>query len=90
MNQMAHSPMPIAQIRAVATRFDAEAIETCIQLALKKKDNPCYDADGVEEIMLVLAKVKFVRNKMEQGTSLAEAIRELGKRIRSFQISHES
>ena len=79
--------MNITEIRSLASRFSTEAIETCIQLAIENKENPCYSANELEDIMNVLAKASFVRGLMEQGKSLVEAIRELGKRIRSVQAN---
>ena len=75
----------ISEIRDLADRFDADSIEACIQLAMENKENPCYANDELEEIMNVLTKANFVRSQMEQGMNLADAIRELGKRIRSLQ-----
>jgi hypothetical protein len=77
----------IREIRDVANRFDTNSIESCIQLAMENKENPCYSAFELEDAMNVLAKANFVKSQMEQGMSLAEAIRDLGKRIRSVQGS---
>ena len=82
MNQQS---INMREIRNVANGFDADTIETCIQLAMKNKDNPCYPNDELEETINVLAKGLFIRSQMEQGLSLAHAARELGKRIRSLQ-----
>lgn len=82
MNQQS---INMREIRDVANRFDANSIESCIQLAMEKKENPCYLNDNVEEIMNVLAKGLYVRSQMEQGMNLAQAARELGKRIRAIQ-----
>lgn len=85
MNQAMHIP----EIRDLSKRFDAGAIEQCIELVLQNKLNPCYSAGGQEEVMNVLAKANFVTEQIEQGKTLAEAIRELGKRIRLIQVSDE-
>jgi hypothetical protein len=85
MTQLVQQSINIREIRDVANRFDAGSIETCIQLAIENKANPCYPNDEPEEIMNVLAKSLFVRSQMEQGKTSAEAIRVLGKRIRSVQ-----
>lgn len=84
MNQQS---INIREIRDVANRFDTNSIESCIQLAMENKENPCYPNDELEEAMNTLAKANFVRGQMEQGMSLSVAIRELGKRIRSIQGS---
>ncbi|MGD9385744.1 MAG: hypothetical protein PVF28_04260 [Thioalkalispiraceae bacterium] len=80
-----HQAMHIAEIRDLAKRFDANTIEKCMQLALENKDNPCYSGGELEEVMNVLAKASFVKEQTDEGMSLAEAIRELGKRIRAVQ-----
>jgi hypothetical protein len=58
-----------------------------MEQALQGKHNPCYSAVAAEEVITVLAKAGFVKKQMQQGLLLAEAIRELGKRIRSIQGS---
>ena len=75
----------IKEIRELANHFSAEAIENCMQLALEGKENPCFQAGKLEEMMNVLAKASFVREQIEQGSSLGDAIRELGKRMRAAQ-----
>lgn len=75
----------IADIRRLASRFDARAIEQCIQLALAKQANPCYSAEESTEVLNVLAKSSFVIGQMQEGLSLAQAIRELGRRMRAIQ-----
>jgi len=80
-----HTSMHIGEIRELAKHFDAASIEQCMELALQNKPNPCYSAGDLEDIMNVLAKASFVKAQQEQGESLAEAIRELGKRIRAVQ-----
>lgn len=87
MTQLDQQSINIREIRDVANRFDADSIETCIQLAMDNKENPCYPTDELEQAMNILAKASFVRNQMKQGMTLAVAIRELGKRIRSIQGS---
>lgn len=82
--QPTHPNMHIAEIRALAKRFDAAAIDQCMTLALENKPNPCYAAGELEEVMNVLAKTSFVTAQIAQGQSMAEAIRELGKRVRSL------
>ena len=75
----------IAEIRELAKRFSADQIENCMELVLQHQDNPCFDKEEAEEAMNVLAKAEFVKAQMEQGSTLAEAMRELGRRIRAAQ-----
>ena len=85
MSQTTPSTLHLAEVRELAKRFDANAIEHCMALALQQKENPCYAAVELEDVMNVLAKASFVQQQIQHGLSLAEAIRELGKRIRSIQ-----
>ena len=85
MIQMEQQSINIKEIRDVANRFAADSIDTCIRLVMDNKENPCYPSDGLEEAINILEKASFVRGQMEQGMSLAIAMRELGKRIRSIQ-----
>lgn len=85
MNQPTQQSTHMAEVRELSKRFDAAAIENCIQRALQEKDNPCYSAADLEEVMGILVKANFVTGLIRQGKTLAEAIRELGQRIRAVQ-----
>lgn len=85
MNIQTEPKSYITDIRELARRFDARAIEQCIQLALAEQANPCYTTNEASETMNVLAKTGFVIGQMQQGMTLAQAIRELGRRIRAVQ-----
>ena len=76
----------IKEIRELASRFEVNMIDQCMQLALENKDNPCYSGGDSEQIISVLAKTNFIQKLMQQGLSLSNAMRELGKRIRMLQI----
>jgi hypothetical protein len=77
--------LPIREVRELAGRFSAEEIEGCIHHQLDEGSNPCAPEEQAEEAMNVLAKAEYVRRLMDQGKSLSEAIRDLGRRIRSVQ-----
>lgn len=85
MSQIASQSMNIAEIRELAKRFTSVQIDTCIQLVIENKENPCYSGNEAEKIMNVLAKANFVSEQMDKGMSLANSTRELGKRIRAVQ-----
>jgi len=89
-NQQTHATMHIAEIRELAKQFDADSIQQCMERARQNKPNPCYTAGEQEEVMNVLAKADFVTAQIQQGRSMAEAIRELGKRVRSLQYNTSS
>jgi len=84
MNQQS---LNIKAIREIARDFDFDTIESCMQLAIMNKENPCYSKDETEEAVNILAKASFVRGQMNKGLSLSESVRELGKRIRAVQVN---
>lgn len=87
-NEEIRSPRPdfhLAEIRALAQRFSPEELEACIRDQLEAGANVCEPSGKTEEIVGVLAKAEFVKARMAQGTTLPEAIRELGRRIRAVQ-----
>lgn len=77
--------MHLTEIRELARRYSAEMIEKCLQQELASEENPCFEDKEIEEVINVLAKAEFVKSLMEQGQTLPEAIRELGRRIRAIQ-----
>jgi hypothetical protein len=80
------SGMHLKEIRELAQRFSGEEIEGCIHHQLDEGSNPCAPSESAEEAMSVLAKADYVRDLMdEQGYSLSQAVRELGRRIRRAQ-----
>lgn len=85
MNNQTNPNTHIADIRRLAGHYGASAIEQCIQLALADQANPCYSAQETSETMNVLAKTGFVIGQMQRGMTLAQAMRELGRRMRAVQ-----
>jgi len=70
-------------LRVLAKNFTQIELEKCLDLAVENKVNPCFCA-ATEEALSTLAKASFVRKEIDQGKTLAEAMRELGKRIRAW------
>ena len=90
MTQLNQQSLNIKEIRDIANSFDTVSIESCMQLAMENKANPCFENTELEDVMNILAKANFVRSQVEQGMSLAVAMRELGKRMRFVQgTEHE-
>jgi hypothetical protein len=79
----------LAEIRALAQRFEPDELEACIRDQLEEGANVCEPSGKTEEIVGVLAKAEFVKARMAQGATLAEAMRELGRRIRAVQQQGE-
>jgi DNA polymerase III delta prime subunit len=78
--------LKVAEIRQIASRYSPEEIEHCIAEQLQRGQNICIRGRPAQEIINELAKAEFVRELMErQGLSLAEALRELARRMRTVQ-----
>lgn len=75
----------IQAIRDVARRFDRQTLEQCQQQILSNLSNACYNNGNAEENISILAKAEYVRQQMDKGKTPAEAIRELGQRMRTVQ-----
>ncbi len=75
----------VKQIRVLARRYTPEQIESCIGQQLDTGKNVCIRNDSTEKIICELAKAQFIREKMEAGLSLADALRDLARRMRILQ-----
>jgi hypothetical protein len=82
---MPRQDMHIGEIRELAKRFTPQQLEDCIGRQLSEGSNPCDTEASVEETINVLAKAEYVKHLVEQGMSVNEAIRELGRRVRAAQ-----
>ena len=79
----------IREIRELAKRFRPEEIDSCIAQQIETGENVCDVTGSTERVIDELAKALFVRNLMENGTPLSEAVRELARRIRLVQRGFE-
>ncbi|MFN3739430.1 MAG: hypothetical protein ACK4TF_02000 [Thermodesulfovibrionales bacterium] len=77
--------MEIGEIKELAKRFTPEEIEGCIAEQLETGKNICLRNESTEKIISELSKARFVRDMMERGYSLTDALRELARRIRQIQ-----
>jgi hypothetical protein len=74
----------LTAVRALVGKFDAAAIGQCLNLVVRGETNPCFRAASEEEVVTVLARAAFVAEQIQQGLTMGEAIRELGRRMRSL------
>jgi hypothetical protein len=75
----------IKEIRELAERYTPEQIEGCITEQIETGRNVCLRDANSERIVGELAKASFVKKLMEEkGISLADALRELARRIREL------
>jgi hypothetical protein len=77
----------LKEIRELATRFTPEQIEGCIMQQIEEGTNSCDVKGPIEHVINELSKAEFVREMMEAGMTLNEAVRELAKRIRLVQMA---
>lgn len=77
--------MNLQEIKELSKRFTPEQIEGCITQQLETGQNICLRDESSEKIVSELAKAKFVRDMMERGMSLPDALRELARRMRQVQ-----
>ncbi len=79
------SGLDIKEIKELAKRFPPEQIEGCITQQIETGQNVCLRDKSSELIINELAKAGFVRDLMDKGMSLADALRELARRMRQIQ-----
>lgn len=75
--------MDTKQLKKITDTFSLEQIESCIKRQIEKGENECGVADATDEALTALSKAEVVRELMDQGMTFADALRELGKRIRA-------
>ncbi len=75
----------VKEVRELAKRFTPEEIESCIKQQLQEGTNICEVKGPTEHVIGELAKAEFVKKRMEEGSSLTDAVRELARRIRLVQ-----
>ena len=76
----------VKEIKELAKRFRPEEIEGCITQQLETGENVCLKDRTSERIISELSMAEFVKNlMMEKGLSLADALRELARRMRLMQ-----
>jgi len=79
------TPVDIKEIKALAEKYRPEQIEGCITQQLDTGENVCLRNEATEVVINELAKAQFIRELTDKGVSLADALRELARRIRAVQ-----
>jgi hypothetical protein len=77
----------IKEIKELARKFTPEQIENCIVQQIIEGQNVCEVSGPTEYVVNELSKAEFVRELMEKGMSLTDAVRELARRIRLVQMA---
>lgn len=73
------------ELKEIAKKFTPEQIEGCITQQIETGENICLTDENSDKIITELSKAGVVRNLMEEGMSLADALRELARRMRLVQ-----
>lgn len=82
--------MDIREIKKIAQRYTPEQIEGCITRQVETGKNRCIEDEETEKIVNDLSKAVVVRELVDSGMSLADALRELARRMRRLQQGIES
>lgn len=79
----------VREIKELAKKFTPEQIEACITEQIETGKNVCVKDASAEIIINELSKAEFIRELVDKGMSLADALRELAKRMRLIQKGFE-
>ena len=75
----------IKEIKELSKRFTPEQIEGCITQQVETGENICLRNESAEKIINELSKAGVIRDLIDEGMSLADALRELARRMRLVQ-----
>lgn len=81
--------MDIKNIREIAKKYTPEQIEGCISKQIETGKNVCLTDATSEKIINELSKAGVVRELVDQGMDLADALRELARRMRLIQSGYK-
>ena len=70
-------------LKKLIEKFGVMQLETCIRQQLDKGENACELVDKEDVVIEALSEAGVVRELMDQGMTFADALRELGRRIRA-------
>lgn len=77
--------MDVREIKELAGKFTPEQIEGCITQQIETGRNICVINSETEEIINELSKAQFIRDRLNKGLSLGDALRELAGKMRLMQ-----
>ena len=77
--------MEVRQIKDIAKKYTPEQIEGCITQQIETGKNICLTDTNSERIINDLSKAQVVRDFIDTGMTLADALRELARRMRQIQ-----
>lgn len=77
--------MHTKEIRELAARYSAAELDACLNAEITEGVNACHVEGDVGDVVNTLAEAEFVRERVEDGASLPDAVRELARRMRAVQ-----
>lgn len=81
--------MDSRELKRLSEKYSLEQLETCISQQLEKGENACELVDEKDKVITELSKATVVRELMNSGMKFSEALRELGRRIRTIYSKEE-
>ncbi|MBM4144984.1 MAG: hypothetical protein FJ240_01735 [Nitrospira sp.] len=72
-------------IKDIARKYTPEQIEGCITQEIETGRNICLADANSEKIVNELSKAEVIRELADEGMTLADALRELARRMRLVQ-----
>ncbi|HWR73406.1 MAG TPA: hypothetical protein VN604_09560 [Nitrospirota bacterium] len=82
--------MESKELKRLAEKYSLEQLETCISQQLEKGENACELVDEEDKVIAELSEATVVRELMNSGMKFSEALRELGRRIRTIYSKDEN
>lgn len=82
--------MESRELKKLAEKYSIEQLETCISQQLEKGENACELVDEEDKVIAELSEATVVRELMNSGMKFSEALRELGRRIRTIYSKEEN
>ena len=73
----------IKTLREIANTYNAQQINQCLKSQISHQTNECAFTGAQTEVVNALARAGVVRQLVDDGASLSEATRELGRRMRN-------
>lgn len=77
--------MDIKHIKDISKKYSPEQIESCIIQQIETGKNICHTDENSEKIINELSKAEVIRELVNTGMSLPDALRELARRMRQVE-----
>jgi len=75
----------IAAVRELVRAFTVKQLDSCLNEQIAGQANDCTETRSENEPVDMLARATYVKGLMEQGMTLSQAMRVLGRNMRALQ-----